>query len=206
MGRISNLERQPPPPDSTLGHPAGDELTADALEALLTFLGPDRWSAAREYEKLRCKLLRLFELRGAPCPEELADRTFDRAARCLIEGHVRTENRFAYLRGIAHHVFLETCREEQGSWNAGGRRLWPESSSSFDRERRLAALDRCLEQLGLKARGLLLDYHAAADDGRLRARIARRLGISTNALCIRAHRLRKNVEGCVRQRLGGGVA
>lgn len=206
MGRTSNAGPQPRP-SSGAPDRYGGELTTEALEALLGFLGPDRWSAAREYEALRRKLLRLFEWRGCPCPEELADRTFDRAARLLEEGtETHTKDRYAYLRGTAQNIFLEFCREEQRVWREMSSRPWlHEGGASLDAEQRLAALDRCLEELTRRARSLLLDYHAAPDDGRRRARLARRLGMTTNALTVRAHRLRKNVEGCVRQRLEGSA-
>jgi DNA-directed RNA polymerase specialized sigma24 family protein len=202
MAHSSNVEQQPPS-SWAASCPGGGELTAEALESLLRFLGPDRWSAAREYEKLRARLLRLFEWRGCPHPEELVDRTFDRAARRLAEDlPVTAGSRYALLAGFALRIYAEACRQEQNRWRALSMRpALGAGDSPLDTERRLAALDACLGELDRIARKLLLEYHAAGDDGLQRAQLAEQLGITVNNLRVRAYRLRQSLEGCVRQRL-----
>ena len=62
------------------------ELTAQAFIRLLERLGDNEEQAAKKYEDLRHTLIRSFEWRGAPFPEEHADETFNRLARKLDEG------------------------------------------------------------------------------------------------------------------------
>ena len=62
------------------------ELTAQAFIRLLKRLGEDEEEAGKKYEELRRTLIRSFEWRGAPFPEEHADETFNRLARKLDSG------------------------------------------------------------------------------------------------------------------------
>jgi hypothetical protein len=55
-------------------------LTANAFAKLLDCLSADRERAGEKYEDLRRTLIRFFEWRGAPFPEEHADETFNRIA------------------------------------------------------------------------------------------------------------------------------
>src|SRR5256885_4134102 len=61
-------------------------LTGEAFSKLLARLDPDRERAGEKYEDLRRTLIRFFEWRGAPFPEEQTDETFNRVARKLDEG------------------------------------------------------------------------------------------------------------------------
>jgi len=83
---------------------------------------------------------------------------------------------------------------------------WAEArdgEETFQREAAVAALDGCLDQLGARARVLILDYYGADGAQRIRARqkLAGELGSSLNALRNRALRLRETLERCVRERL-----
>ena len=60
------------------------ELTSQAFIRLLERLGDDEEQAAKHYEDLRHTLIRSFEWRGAPFPEEHADETFNRLARTFV--------------------------------------------------------------------------------------------------------------------------
>ena len=57
------------------------QLTQEGFDLLLSLLDHDRELAAEKYERLRRRLLKLFEWRGSPTPEEHADETFNRVAR-----------------------------------------------------------------------------------------------------------------------------
>ncbi|HKU75720.1 MAG TPA: hypothetical protein VJR02_17545 [Pyrinomonadaceae bacterium] len=74
------------------------ELTAQAFIRLLERLGDDEEQAAQNYEDLRHTLIRTFEWRGAPFPEEHADETLNRLARKLDEG-VEIRNLRDYTAG-----------------------------------------------------------------------------------------------------------
>ena len=63
-------------------------LTQESFAALLLFLDADRERAGEKYEELRRTLIRFFEWRGAPFPEEHADETLNRVARQAAELYV----------------------------------------------------------------------------------------------------------------------
>src|SRR5260370_31543199 len=46
-------------------------LTAESFETFLGWLSPSRENAGRKYEQLRKQLIKFFEWRGCPTPEEL---------------------------------------------------------------------------------------------------------------------------------------
>ena len=65
----------------------------------------------------------------------------------------------------------------------------------------MECLRRCLARLPEDQRRLILRYHGEDDRIRSRQELAEELGIALNALRIRAHRVRRDLEQCVRQRL-----
>jgi len=67
------------------------------------------------------------------------------------------------------------------------------------REQRLECLDSCLQALRQDQRELAIDYYRDAGQQKIERRreIAARMGISMNALGIRACRIRNTLEACV---------
>ena len=87
-------------------------LSRASFDRLLSVLDPDPQRAAERYEALRRKLTKLFQWRGCARPEDLADVTFDRAARRIEEGAtVAPGDVSAYLHGVALHVAQEHWRQ-----------------------------------------------------------------------------------------------
>src|SRR5512134_1992159 len=83
--------------------------TEETFDRLLASLDADRERAGERYEDLRRTLVRFFEWRGAPFPEDHADETFDRVARRLDEG-ITIENLGGYCYNVARLIFLETLK------------------------------------------------------------------------------------------------
>ena len=79
------------------------ELTGVAFAKLLDCLDADREQAGEKYEDLRRTLLRFFEWRGAPFPEEHADETFNRVA-CRLDEGVEIKNLGGYCYQVARLV------------------------------------------------------------------------------------------------------
>src|SRR5262249_21446876 len=144
---------------------------------------------------------------GRLAADELADETFNRVARTLVQDGeiaIRPPARYCYV--VARFVLLEDVRRQRGlvpldeSRSAGVARGGSGSEQGCDpREHRLDCLDRCLEQLPEAQRELIVEYYA--DDGRRkierRRELARSLGISMNALGIRALRIRDGLTACM---------
>lgn len=179
------------------------ELTAQAFSRLLKRLGDDEDQAAKNYEDLRHTLIRSFEWRGAPFPEEHADETLNRLARKLDEG-VEIRNISDYTYTVARLVWLEALK---GNY----KRRAPldeidnepvahdTSGEMAEKEVRLNCLDDCLAALPRENRDLIMEYYVDEKRGRIDRRrdLAERLGLRRDALANRAQRLRDKLEQCV---------
>ena len=147
-------------------------------------------------------LVRFFEWRSAPFPEEHADETFDRVARRLAEG-VEIKNIGGYCYTVARLILLETRKGSDARRapleNPAAIAAPDASADAAEKEARLACLDDCLRGLPAESRELIIEYYREDKRGRIDARraLARRLGLSSEALANRAQRLRDKLERCV---------
>jgi len=184
-------------------------LTQEALEKLLACLSPDHDEAAKQYVALGMKIVRYFEKEKIAAAETRADDVLNRVARKVAEGK-QIENVTAYAYRVAYLVFLEAGKEpdhieidpEQGP------HIPPEPLfEDSEPDRRQNCFDSCLEKLTSDNRELILGYYR--EDGRakieFRKWLAAKLNISLDALRIRAHRIRKNLEECIAECLGQPV-
>ena len=179
------------------------ELTSQAFIRLLERLGDDEQQAAEKYEDLRHTLIRSFEWRSAPFPEEHADETFNRLARKLDEGvEIRNIGEYAYT--IARLVWLEALKGDHKR-NTPLDEIDEEpvavdtSSENAEKEVRLNCLDDCLDALPAENRELIMEYYVDEKRGRIdrRRHLAERLGLRREALANRSQRLRDKLEQCV---------
>ncbi len=178
-------------------------LTETSFARLLERLDADRDRAGERYEDLRRTLMRFFEWRGAPFPEEAVDETLNRLARKLTEG-VAIQNVGGYCYEIARLVFMETLKGSDGrqapietvNLEAPSLLLTDEAT---EKEARLTCLDTCLDGLPEESRELILEYYQDKKRGRIdrRQALAERLGLRREALANRAQRLRDKLERCV---------
>ena len=179
------------------------ELTAQAFIRLLERLGDDEEQAAQNYEDLRHTLIRSFEWRGAPFPEEHADETLNRLARKLDEG-VEIRNVREYTYSVARLVWLEALKGDHKR-KAPLDEINQEpiaadiSSETAEKEECLNCLDDCLDALPGESRDLIMEYYVDEKRGRIERRrdLAKRLGLRRDALANRAQRLRDKLEQCV---------
>jgi len=180
-------------------------LTRQAFERLLQRLGPDREAAAREYETIHRRLVELFDWRGVPSPEVLADETIDRVARRLDEG-VTVEHLRAYFYGVGRHVLLE-WRKRRAFELAAVQDPRPSAADAMvaaaEGEARMECLESCLRELPRESRDLIVGYYQGTGRSHLEGRkvLAESLGISYTTLKTRAHRIRVWLEERLRKRL-----
>lgn len=176
-------------------------LNRDAFERLLRALGDDPQRAGEAYERLRGKLMKFFEWRGSDRPDTLADLTFDRVGRKLEEGEtIRSADPAAYVYAVARNILKESWVEERRQRDAeSGARDDGNEQARITHESRHRCLDRCLESMSAESRRLLLRYYTAPGSARIPARkaLAQELGVPLNALRIRMHRLRADLERCI---------
>ena len=174
------------------------DLTHERFVKLLSALDPDPERAGERYEQLRQKLVSLFKWRGSTTPDELADETLNRLARKIDEGEV-IRNFSNYAGGMARLVWLEDLKRQERTQNAfekfGVASLGPAPADLL----RAECFESCLESLSTESRSLILDYYREEKGAKieLRKQLAAKLGMPLNALRIRAHRIRVQLEKCV---------
>jgi hypothetical protein len=187
-------------------------LTQEALDRLLGYLNADREIAGDQFELIRTKLITFFECRGCPNPEDYTDITIYRVARILSEGvEIYTNNPPSFFRGVARKVFQE-------SWDDPSVKFIPLDDPSISRhisqdpievelqesqrlqhEQELECLERCLKNIPFKNRNLILRYYQGETSVKIKNRkqLAAQIGITMNALALKALRIREKLEDCV---------
>jgi DNA-directed RNA polymerase specialized sigma24 family protein len=158
---------------------------------------------------MRRRLSAYFDRKGCRNPDDLADETLNRVSRRLEEEGTLTEGppgRYCYI--VARFVFLEHIRrvKHEGAYDAAiDASADPAAATAAADDaaglgKRLSCLNRCLEALPARDRELILGYygHGSERTADRRRELATRLGLTTNALAIRACRIRDTLEGCVR--------
>jgi DNA-directed RNA polymerase specialized sigma24 family protein len=175
-------------------------LTQQALDGLLTALGPDRDEAANRYLEIHTNLVRLFEWRGCPAPDEYADEAISRCARKIGEGE-EIRDVATYCIGIARMLVREMGR-------APAQRSRPLEevselhSPAFDpvaaEQPHEQCLERCLGHLSTENRDLILRYYQGDKSDKIANRkgLARLFGIPSHTLRMRALRLREKLQAC----------
>jgi RNA polymerase sigma factor (sigma-70 family) len=175
-------------------------LSAEALARFLACLDPDTDRAGEKYESLRLALIKFFDWRGAHFPEELADETINRVIRKLDEGETLRDIP-TYCYGVARLVLLEKLKAPE-SKRADFEELPPSAlvaPEPEEKDERQDCFERCLKELPVESRQLILQYYGDEKREKINRRLAmaERLGIPLNALRSRAQRIRNRLEECV---------
>ena len=203
-------------PDKTLERRGAWTLSKDALQRLLNWLDGGANSDGRAYVEMRRRLRDYFGRKNCRPPDDLADETLTRVARRLEEeGIARAEPPARYCYIVARFVFLEHLRETRAEplvTQAPGD-VAPKPSAPFEadaaeaaatHEAQLACLQKCLQELDALNRRIITRYYVGSARVKIdnRRELAESLGLSLNALTIRACRIRSRLEACVRRCAG----
>jgi DNA-directed RNA polymerase specialized sigma24 family protein len=186
-------------------------LTPPALERLLAWLDEGTNSDGLRYLEMRRRLVSYFDRKNCATPDELADETLNRVARRLEEEELiesETPARYCYI--VARFVFLEYLRSFRKDDELFDDHRTPASavipsSEIVDewetREKMLNCLEQCSSGLQPLSREIITRYYVGTGRRKIENRnvLARDLGITMNALSIRACRIRDKLEACVRQ-------
>jgi len=188
-------------------------LTPRAFHELVNWLDEGANSEGGKYVAMRNRLASYFNRKHCFEPEQLADETLNRVARRLSEENTVDSDtpaaKYCYI--VARYVFLEYLREsektrvlsvdvrqqqDRSNFSVSNRSLEEETQ-----EKRLKCLDHCTEKLDSPSRDLIFGYYTGKKEIKIESRrdLADRLGISMNALCVRACRIRNKIEDCVRR-------
>lgn len=185
------------------------ELTRRSFDKVLASLHPNRDRAAERYEIIRLKLITFFENRGCQIAEELADETMNRVAKRLEEGiAIYTGNPDSYFYGVARNVLKEYWarpRPVEASSNDEPCHdpLKEEAIRKQEQRERvtLGCQKCCVEGLSRELRNIVIEYyreHPGVKMKKQREALAARLGMTPNALRIKACRIRDKLDECVR--------
>ena len=175
-------------------------LTQESFDKLLASLGDDRESAGERYLEIRSNLIRFFEWRGSPFPEDHADETINRIAKRISERE-EIRNPDSYFLGVARMLLLEINRERIRQERALNEltSLSNTSNQPDESEAALQCLRECLQHLSSENRELILEYYNGEKAAKIdsRKKLAERFGIPVNTLRMRALRIREDLQRCV---------
>ena len=176
-------------------------LTQEAFDRLHATLGPDRESAGETYLELRGNLIRFFEWRGCPFPEDHADETINRMAKRVYEGE-EIRNPSSYFIGTARMLLLEIHKEQTKARLAFSEMATEEAAYEFEElDPRVECLEGCLKSLSTENRELILQYYQGEKGTKIenRKNLTDRFKVPLNTLRMRALRLRERLQVCVEE-------
>ena len=193
-------------------------LTPRAFDHLLRWLDEGTDSDGQKYLAIRRRLVSYFDRKNCGTPDELADETLNRVARRLEEeGRIESDAPARYCYTVARFIFMEHlrgARKDNALLEEIRREPRHRESVAHEveeqkeiKEKMLSCLEQCTDRLEPPNREIITQYYAWKERVKIENRhvLAERLGISMNALSIRACHIRDKLEDCVRQCVGEGV-
>ena len=183
--------------------------TASAFQRLLHWLDGETDSEGQKYLEMRRRLVAYFERKSCITPDDLADETLSRVARRLEEENISEAQdpaRYCYI--VARFVFLEhlrTSRREDALANdlkrSGAAATAVFGQAQDEKNTMLSCLEECTRKLAPESRQIIHGYYVGKEREKIENRrsLAQTLGITPNALSIRACRIRAKLEKCVRE-------
>ncbi len=186
-------------------------ITSTAFQRLLEWLDEGNDSDGRSYLEMRRRLVAYFDRKNCLAPDDLADETLNRVARRLEEqGTIEVETPAKYCYITARFVFMESLRGADKSnlplddvLQRSDANQFAASDSEREeqkfKEKMLSCLERCTGELETANREIIISYYYGEERIKIENRraLAAQLGVSTNALTIRACRIRDKLEVCV---------
>jgi DNA-directed RNA polymerase specialized sigma24 family protein len=171
------------------------DISREEFDRLLRWLDADRDNAGRKYEGIRLRLIKIFTCRGCSEAEDLADETINRVTIKLQDiSENYSGDPALYFYGVAQKIHLEYLRQMRPRPAPPPPVVEPDVD-----EQEFECLDQCLNRLPGDNRRLVLEYYQDIKRAKIdhRRRLAEQLGIAVNALRIRAHRIRSQLQQCV---------
>lgn len=191
-------------------------ITSSAFERLLRWLDGNQNSEGEKYLEIRRRLVAYFDRKNCLNPDDLADETLNRVARRLEEENIESETPAKYCYIVARFVFLESLRSADKTsvslddvLQKQQENLIKSTSDSGAEEKEfkenmLECLETCTAKLEAENREIIINYYFGTERIKIdnRRALAQKLGVSSNALAIRACRIREKLEICVKKCVG----
>lgn len=179
-------------------------LTQSAFRQFLDWIDDGVDSAGQRYLEIRRRLVLYFDRKNCLSPDELADETLNRVARRLEEeGTIASDSAAHYCYIVARFVFLESLRGQrrQESLEDNFAAMPDSNEDKQEAAQKSDCLERCIQKLDTEERVLIINYYKGEQRAKIEKRkaMAAKLGVTINALTIRACRIRDKLEGCMRK-------
>ncbi len=177
----------------------------EGFDDLLAWLNPNHELATAIYVDLRHSLIRIFSWNGCADPPGMTDEVFDRVINKLPKLKTTFEgNPKLYFYGVANNLVKEYRKhvKQYSSIESIEPAVDPpQEADEEDTYRREECLSSCLRKLTEEKRALILSYYSREKQAKIihRAKMARDLGISVEALRVRMLRIRGILEECIEQ-------
>jgi DNA-directed RNA polymerase specialized sigma24 family protein len=199
-----------PPESSQTSNPtSAGAVTAPVFAQFLKWLDQGTDTEGQSYLEMRRRLVSYFDRKNCRVPDELADETLNRVARRLAEeGAIESETPAKYCYIVARFVFMEILREDQKGAgllaDLSRQTALPDVGEQETKERMLTCLELCAGKLEPRNRDLIYQYYVGKERIKIENRraLAQSLGLTMNALSIRACRIRDKLEACVKDCAG----
>ncbi len=182
-------------------------LNPSAFRKFLAWLDEGVDSAGQKYVEMRQRLVSFFDRKNCLSPDELADETLNRVARRLEEeGSITSESPAKYCYIVARFVFMESLRGMDKNSVPLDEILHQklavgetEKEELEVKEKMLNCLEQCTGKLEPDNRRMIIRYYFGEEKVKIQNRraLAEHLGVTVNALSIRACRVRDKLEVCV---------
>jgi DNA-directed RNA polymerase specialized sigma24 family protein len=173
-------------------------LTQEGFASFLLWLSPDPGQAAREYLDISKTLMKFFVRKGSARAEELTDRTIDRVVGIVHEQPNKYSTPISLCYGVARKVWLEELRKPTPEALEDDNIPMPIQLEDDFTEHELQCLKHCLDQLPLRHRELITQYHQFQGRQKIETRkhLAQMHG-GLNKLRITACRIRARLHDCI---------
>lgn len=190
-------------------------ITKEQFDELLSWLDSDRARAGVKYETIRHSLIRIFTWRGIAEAEDMADEVINRVTHNVFK--VRPDyvgDPALYFYSVGNNLVMEQWRKKTlhvPLTEADGQLSPPDPSTQEeqvdDYEREHECLSLCIQQLEPEKRALILAYYEKEKQAKIDHRkvLAEQEKIDLNALRVRVHRIRAQLEKCIRHCLNRSV-
>jgi hypothetical protein len=185
------------------------EVPNNPFSSLLTSLDSNPEEAGRKYVKIHQKLTAFYDFKGCQDPGSLADQTLNRVQQKLT-GNVVVENIEAYIMGFRKYVLSEHKQKTQTSYipfddvdesriGFNRQRGISEAEAESDQDLRLKCLEKCLAELSAESRKLVSDYYEYDQGKKIEwhKQVAEKWRLTSNALRVRVHRIRTDLDKCM---------
>jgi DNA-directed RNA polymerase specialized sigma24 family protein len=194
--------------NDTLSETEKWQQTPDSFKKFLTWLDQGNDTEGRSYLEIRRRLVGYFDRKGCSSPDDLADETLVRVSRRLEEeGQIESDTPAHYCYITARYIFLESLRKstpnvlslDESVRETAAASVEPPAEETAAKEVMLVCLESCTSKLDNSSRELIFGYYFGKAREKIENRrfMAAKLGVSANALAIKACRIRNKLEACV---------